>query len=200
MTRRSTPVFEPFKPIRAPFLNRLSTEIGRLTGLPTGGDDEFVDNACGRFYLPSSGVGGGIIPFVVTEGDSSIPVAVYRTSHDEYGFLARKVDRNGTPSSAELSVYADFMYGVIYTDSLFWATRFQGRWYVVSTGADFWSTGVTNEAIDTDGTGMVELYEDGPMVDATSRTSVPISTSVDVEFDDREQLFCITAQNCPPTP
>jgi hypothetical protein len=200
MSSRMPPVFKPMQPIRAPHLNQLGSEQSRLNRLQTGGTDLFVDNACGRFYMSGGVTGSSVKPFIVTEGDASIAAAIYRTSHGDYGFAAKRVNRAGTAIGGELQCHADFMYGVIYTGSIFWATLLSGDWMVVSTGADYWTTGVTNEAIDANDVGMVELYADGPLIDATSRTSVPITTSVDVEFDDREQLFACTAQDCPPAP
>ncbi len=132
----------------------------------------------------------------VTEGYGD-PVAIYRDSHP-YGFAAVRLNADLDPVGSDLTVYPKLMVGVYYTGTRFFATRIGSQWYAVTTGADFWSQAVTQEAID--GSGDVELFEDGPIVEAEADSTVAASTAVYVEFDDDAQEFVISGVLCPPAP
>lgn len=51
MSRRDLPEWRHDKPPSASKLNRLTGEVGRLTGLPTSGES-YVDNTSGRYPIP----------------------------------------------------------------------------------------------------------------------------------------------------
>lgn len=210
MTRRALPEFKPGFPVRAPHLQKVANEVGRITGLPTGGDDEFVDNACGRFYLPNGSRATAVVPVEITEVSEDYgsgydePVAIYRTSHP-YGFYVRKLDSDREMTGDEFLCHAHFITGVHWTGKQVWAVKVSGRWELVTDGADYWRRGMTLEAIEasTEETvteGEAELFSAGPVVMVSSDSGIAIDTLIDIGFDEEDQSFKATAQRCPPAP
>jgi hypothetical protein len=63
-----------------------------------------------------------------------------------------------------------------------------------------WAFAVTQQVISQGNEGLVELFEDGPIVEAISETSIDEATACKVLFDDQAQRFVIFAQACPPAP
>lgn len=212
MSTRGLPRWDRADPPSATKLNQLSTEIGRLAHLDTGGEDLFVDNAVGKFRAPRPAAAAtAIYPMVVTEtaygtyeygpGFPYAPsqdAAITRTSHIGYGFAAKRLDSNLLENGSTIDVRAEFLVNVLHTGDRFFAVRFGGEYYAVHTGNSLWSEAVTQEAFNT--RGLVELYENGPIVEAHTDTPIPDATACDVEFDDHEQIYKIVAQRCPTEP
>lgn len=134
-------------------------------------------------------------------------VAVYRTSHLRTGFNVKRLNDDLEVTGDEFICYADFITGVHYTGSQVIARRIGSKYQLITCGTNFWSRALTLEAIDasTDedtnpAVGTVEMFENGPLVDARSDTGVAITSYVDLSFDDQAQEFKATAQRCPADP
>lgn len=211
MTRRRLPRWLPGNRPSATKLNQLSEEIGRLTGQQTGGEQLFVDNAAGRFYVPSKAAGSSVFRMIVTEtiygtyqyGPGYPYIAgqdayITRTSHIAYGFAAKRVDRNFQATGSTINVRADMLVNVLFTGDLFLATRENGVYAASWTGENVWTSAITQEAFDTQG--LVELYAGGPIVLCSTDTPVAAEVECHVKFDNREQIFMIDTQLCPTAP
>lgn len=208
MTRRDLPHWERTDVPSARKLNTLSSEIGRLTGSFTGGNDLYVDNAAGRFFLASAARGLTLVPMIVTEmgygqygygyGYDGGEAAISRSSHATYGFDAKKVDSDLLATGVTIVVQTDFLVGVLHTGDKFFAMRFNGTYYAVHTGNMLWTQAVSQEAFSA--SGRVELYSGGAIVTAETETPIADATMCDVEFDTQRQIYKIVRQRCPTEP
>lgn len=123
------------------------------------------------------------------------PVAVYRTSHIG-GFDVIALDENHDEVGQPFTCYADELVNAHYTDSLVRIQRFGDKWQVVTTGENHWHDAFTNDPIDVDGSGEVQMFDNGPSVQAT--TGMPVSQYVFCQllFDSQAQVFYVGNQGC----
>lgn len=138
-----------------------------------------------------------------TGTSASDPVAIYRTSHPT-GFNVIALDQDHNEVGAEFLCYADELVNVHYTDAIVRITRFGSKWQIVTTGENNWEDAFTAEAIDVDtsvGTapetvGNVQMFSNGPVVQAGTSFQISIHTFCQLRFDNQAQKFRIGDQAC----
>lgn len=122
---------------------------------------------------------------------------VYQASHPE-GFAAKRLNPDLTLTEEVVDVHTDFLRNVLHTGVNFLAARILGKWQAVSSGECYWSESMSLNGFS--GSGTVELFEGGPLVEALTDTSIAANTLCDIMFDNQRQIFKITAQTCPSEP
>lgn len=123
------------------------------------------------------------------------PVAVYKTSHPG-GFSVIALDENYDEVGSNITCYADELINVHYTGSIVRMQKHGTRFQIVTTGENHWHDAFTNDPIDVDGSGEVQMFDNGPSVQAT--TGMPVSQYVFCQllFDNQAQVFYVGNQGC----
>jgi hypothetical protein len=142
---------------------------------------------------------------LLDDGYTHRPVAFYRgeppNNHDILATVLKspfcsRFDR----TDRLIAVRTNLVRNVHWTGSRVWVRKVGKCYQIVSDGVCLWAFAVTQQAISQGNKGYVELFEDGPIVEALSETSIDEATACKVLFDDHAQQFVIFAQACPPVP
>jgi hypothetical protein len=153
-----------------------------------------------RWPAPGGTGGRSEIRVRITERNGYDLAAVYATSHPN-GLLVVKVDDDDADTGDEFTAFVDDNFvGVTWTDRIVRAERRGAETFIIEWGVENWWDAFTGEAIDIDEFGDVQLFSNGPTVQATTRTGIGIDTFCRAFFDTEAQLFYLLGQDCPATP